>query len=305
MCPLRCGATKAALCAIASLLALPVTPTLAAGRARVAVLAPLIALGIGADETRAVERRLRRATAALKGLRWLEQPRLLRRLRATPPECFEDAACAAALARRLGVDVLVSGEVGGTGAAYVVYLRAHGARGAEMRRARALLGPDSGAEALRASASDEEALLVHLLLPQRYVGTLALSVDAPAAWIYLDGRRVARGAQATLEGIPVGTHTLRVAHQAFHDDVRFVQISYAQRQTLRVKLQPLSLALGANPSGVEQAEGGLGAGVRWPWYRRWWAVTAFGVLVAATATTTVLLLPHAVARDREATLGLP
>jgi len=288
---------------IGCLLALPAARPLAATRVRSAAIAPLVALGIGDDEAAAVDQRLRRAAAGLPGLRWLAQPRLLRRLRAEPAECFEDAACAGALARRLGLDLLVSGEVGGTGAAYVVYLQAHSAHGGESRRARALLATQPGAHDVTAVGAEERALLVHLLLPELYVGTLAISVDAPDAWIYLDGRRVARGPQATLKGVAVGTHTLRIAHQAYHDALRFVHVAFAQQSALAVRLQPLSLAVSAASSGGASASSARGPA--WPWYRRWWAVTAFGALVAATATTTVLLLPHTVRRDREATIGLP
>lgn len=272
-------------------------------RLRSAALAPLSALGIAPDEAAAVDERLRAAAVALPDLQWAQHPRLLRRLRATPAQCFEEPACASALARRAGLDWLVSGEVGSTGAAYVVYLRAHSAREQAPRHVRALLPSPSTSAGATVAGGAEEALLVRLLLPQQYVGSLVIRVDTPGAWIYLDGRRVARGPLATLDRVAVGTHTLRIAHQAHHDDLRFVQVAYAQRQTLAVRLRPLSLALSASTAAA--AATALGRDVRWPWYRRWWAVAAFGVLVAATATTTVLLLPHDVARDREATVGLP
>jgi hypothetical protein len=263
--------------------------------ARTGAILPLGGLGIPATEIGRVQHWMESALGALPGHRWISGTRVTKLLR--PPRIVSEceSQCLAGLARALGAEVVVSGEVGSLSGAYMLYLRLTDASGRSLRTESALLDPNQ--PGLREAA---RALAFRLLLPHRYRGTLSVQVDVPNAWIYLDGRRIAHSPTGPIPDIGVGTHALRVTHEAYRDFVQFVSIGFDATVKIDVRLsafpvkdEELKLIRPASTDGV-LADNEL------PWYRRWWAVTTLGaIILGGTAPTVAILARRSVARDSD------
>lgn len=264
-------------------------------RAETGIITPLGRLGISKEETKKVQRWIQAAVSTVPGTRWIGTRRIARSLQQQQYRgCERDASCLGPLARNLGADLAIAGEVGSLGDAYMVYLRLVSAKGQSVRTVNGVLDPRvAGLRAITRS------LAYRLLAPEKFVGRIKVKVDVPNAWIYLDGRRIARSPADTLENIPVGTHALRVTHEAYRDFVRFVELPFEEEVAVDVMLSAFPITseemrLAGPGEGTPLADGDL------PWYRRWWAVTAFGaVILAATATTVALAAQGSFSRDTE------
>ncbi len=263
--------------------------------AETGIIVPLGRLGISSEETRRVQRWIQASVATVPGMRWISTKRIVRHLQQQRYRgCERDASCLGPLVRGLGADLAIAGEVGSLGDAYMVYLRLVSAEGRSLRTVSGVLDPR-----LPGLRGVTRALAFQLLAPKKYVGRLKVKVDIPNAWIYLDGRRIARSPADTLVDIPVGTHALRVTHEAYRDFVRFVKLPFEEEVAVEVALSAFpvkaeEMKLAGPGEGTPLADGDL------PWYRRWWAVTSFGAVVLAAAATTVALLARGtVSRDSE------
>lgn len=264
-------------------------------RAETGIITPLGSLGISKEETMKVQRWIRAAVSTIPKTRWIGTRRITRLLQKQRYRgCERDASCLGPLARKLGADLAIAGEVGSLGDAYMVYLRLVSAKGQAVRTVNGVLDPRvSGLRAITRS------LAYRLLAPKKFVGSIKVKVDVPNAWIYLDGRRIARSPADTLKNIPVGTHALRVTHEAYRDFVRFVELPFEEEMAVDVALSAFpvkaeEMRLAGPGEGTPLADGDL------PWYRRWWAVTTFGaVILAATATTVALSAQGSFSRDTE------
>ena len=276
----------------ATLALLLATPALAA---RQGLVAPLGGLGIPATEAGKVQRWIEAALSSVPGYRWLGASRLTKLLRQQRyVGCESEPRCLGSLARLLGVDLIVAGEVGSLGGGYMIYLRAIDGAGKVLRSESEVLDPSQGG--LRDSA---RAVAYRLLLPEQYSGTLAVRVDVPHAWIYLDGRRIAKSPAEPIKGVAVGTHALRVNHEAYRDFVRFVNVRFGETVDVEVKLSAYPVK--AEEMRLVETGGDKPlADSELPWYRRWWALTTFGVVVLAATTTAVTLIARrSVSRDAE------
>jgi hypothetical protein len=282
------------LCLLVALAALIVA---APASARTVVLAPLGGLGIPTSEAGKVQRWIEAALAGIPHHRWLSAGRLAKLLRQQKHVgCESQPSCLGGLARVVGAEHVVAGEVGSLGGGYMIYLRLIDAAGKVVRSESAVLDPNQG---LRDAA---RALTYRLLLPERYSGTIKLKVDVANAWIYIDGRRVASSPSQPLRSIPVGTHALRVTHEAYRDFVRFVTVGFDEEVEVEVRLSAFPVKAGEMRL-VDPGQDKPLADHELPWYRRWWAVTTFGVvLLAATTTTVALIARRSVSRDSEITV---
>jgi len=265
----------------------------AAAEVKTCVMAPLNPLGIETQDARKVQRWLTAAMSGVPGHRFLISTRI-QRLLYGPRPCDGDAACLAAAGRRVGAELVVAGDVGSLSGAYMVYLRLVGRDGTVVRSVNGVLDPRG-----RGLRNATRELAVRLLVPDSYTGAIDVKVDMANAWIYLDGQRVARSSAGLLDRVAVGTHALRVTHQAYRDYVRFVKVDFNQTATVEVKLSAFPIGTGemrlvgqGPPRPLTDSE--------LPWYRRWWAVAAFGaVVMAATTTTVALLVNRSVSVDSE------
>lgn len=265
--------------------------------ARSALLAPLGALGIEPAEARRVQGWLAAAARKLPGFRWIPTRRAARRLRdARYYDCAARPECIGQLARRLGASIVVTGDVGSIGGSYVAYLRAFRANGEQLHSVNGVIDPRKG------TRLQARALLYQLLIPKRYTGTLIVTADVDDAWVYLDGRRVARGRAAQISQVPVGTHAVRVTHEAYRDFVQFVPVEFERQVNIKVGLS--AYPVHAKEMRLRDSAEPL-TSAELPWYRRWWAVATFGAIVFAAAATTVAMIPRSVERDDEAVVVPP
>jgi hypothetical protein len=271
-------------------------------RARaVGVVAPLNPLGIEQGEAQRVQRWLTAAVSALPAHRWLASSRLGKLLRHPRyRDCPTRPGCLGALAKKIGAELVVSGDVGSLSGAYMVYLRLVSADGSVVRAVSGVLDPRK--PGLRDAA---RALVHRLLLPERYTGTIRVAVDVKNAWIYLNGQRKARSPAAPLTGIPVGTHALRVTHESYRDFVRFVKVGFGEEVKVDVALSAFPVR-GGEMRMVDREGSRPLADHELPWYRRWWAVAGFGVVILAVTTATVAVLAgRSVGRDSEVVVSPP
>ncbi|PID38226.1 MAG: hypothetical protein CSB49_06690 [Proteobacteria bacterium] len=270
--------------AILALLAAP------ADAATPVTFAPFGALGIEGKQVKRVQRWLRAAATSLPEIK-LRRSTKLRRQLARTPGC-DELPCIAKVGRRVGATHIIVGHVGSIGGAYVVYLQLLRDSGTVTRRTHGLLDPRRG---LRAAARQ---LLFRLLLPDRYSGKLAVNVNVSGSWVYLDGERVGRGPKLKLPKVSVGTHALRITHEAHRDYVRFVKIPFGRTAKVSAKLERIE----AQATEMKLAGARPLTDAELPWYRRWWAVAAFGAVIVAATTTAVVLSPKGVDRDLTATV---
>jgi hypothetical protein len=258
--------------------------TAAAASTRYA-LYPLGGLALGPAEVARVERALVAALAVVPDVRMVERKAVERALaerrHARLALCEGELPCLAAVGKTLGVERVVAGDAGGLGSGFVVYLRVVDVgSGREVASASAVLrGDDRG---LFASA---RAAAFRLLAPDRYQGRLAVNADVPGAQLFVDGQRVAR-LPAPPVSLPVGQHAVRVTHEAYRDFLHFVDVQFDRTTevTANLTLFPVvsdHMRKAGDAGPVGEVEEGRA------WYRRWWAVAAFGVIVAGATTALV------------------
>lgn len=263
--------------------------------ARTGVIAPLNPLGIEDKEGVRVQRWITAAVSGVPKHRWLSHSRLARVLRQPRyRDCLAEPSCLGAAGRKVGAELVVAGDVGSLSGAYMVYLRLVSQSGELVRSVNGVLDPKK--PGLRNAA---RSLAYRLLMPSRFNGQIDVKVDVSNAWIYLDGRRMARSPEGKLRGLTVGTHALRVTHEAYRDYVRFVRVEFGETKQVDVTLSAFPVGTGEMKL-VDHKEGQPLTHDELPWYRRWYAVAGFGVVILAAATTTVALLANrSISRDSE------
>jgi hypothetical protein len=181
--------------------------------------------------------------------------------------CDGDPGCLKDLGVLVGADLVVYGELGGLGDTQILYLKLIDAKvGREVR------GTTLDVSAVATGGARGAAY--RLLDPGKYSGTMQINVDVAGASVYVNGKLVGKSPLAPLS-YNVGTHAVRVTHPEYRDFVRFVDVEFDQTANVEVGLQQFPVTQG----DIE----GLGPGTRVReteprWYRKWWAVTAFGVV---------------------------
>lgn len=257
---------------------------------RLVAIAPLSTLGAEdtSAETRKLTARIEAAAAGLPGTKVVAAAQVADAIRrAKRPQlkaCEGDAACLAELGRLVGAAVVISGEVGGLGAAKVIYLGATDvAAGKELRSTTLAIG---GA---RQDDGGPEGAVVRLLEPDRYRGTLRFAIDVTGATVYVNGSRTAPAGKGELP-LPVGTHAVRVTHPEYHDFVRFIDVTYGKTTDVAVTMQQYPIVrrdLQGRPidgSGVVHVDP--------PWWRRWYVVGPAAVGLAIVTGVVVAAIVH-------------
>jgi len=270
-------------------------------------LYPLGSLALEPQELGRVERALVAALAVVPDTRVLERKAVERvlneRKNARLALCEGDLPCLVAVGRALGVERIITGEAGGLGSSgFVLYLRVVDvSSGKELAATSAVLkGDDRG---LRGSAREAA---FRLIAPERYVGRLAIKAEVQGAAVYIDGQRMATLPAPPL-ALSVGPHALRVSHEAYRDVMRFVDIEFDKTTDIAAELTAFPViseqmrARGLRdpvPGGGELEDGRA-------WYRRWWAVAAFGVVVAAATSAIVIGSVDRIEADYRVKVGPP
>ncbi|MDB4960316.1 MAG: hypothetical protein JWP01_315 [Myxococcales bacterium] len=183
-------------------------------------------------------------------------------------QCTGEEKCLAAIGKKLGVDVVVTGTVGAMGASYVLNIKAVDvASQKQIKRIESdpLRGsPDDLIEGVRVAA-------YRLLAPAQLHGSIQVQTDIIGAEVRLDDKIIGKTPLPRLGVLSrqqLGTHTLRVqapGYDPFDDqvDVHFQKVSQVE-----VRLIPSKEVLGTGR--FERIE-------RKPIYTRTWFMIGVGV----------------------------
>ena len=192
-----------------------------------------------------------------------------RQITADQRDCTGEEKCLAAIGKKLGVDVVVTGTVGQLGDSYVLNIKAVDvATGKQLQRIQSdpLRGtsPDEMIETVRVAA-------YKLLAPTQIHGALQIQTDLVGASVQLDGKAVGKTPlpnQGVLRKLPLGKHKLRVEAQGyapFDDDV---DVHFQKVSQVVVRLLPSTEVIGTGK--VTRVE-------RHPFYTRTWFIVTVGV----------------------------
>jgi TolB-like protein len=181
--------------------------------------------------------------------------------------CADDS-CMAEIGGALGVDRLISGDVGQIGETFIVNLRLIDVRHGEVenRVTESYRGEEE--QLLRAVRHAAHALLG---LPFEGAGRLAVTATQNAAHVFVDEDKKGQ-TPIPIEGLKVGRHDVRVAHDGFFDWRGEIYVDPAETTSVWAQLKERPQA----------------------WYQKWWVWTIAGaVVVGATVTTVAVTRPPA------------
>ncbi len=144
--------------------------------------------------------------------------------------CEGDAACLTELGKLVNAQIVISGEVGGLGNSQVVYLGAMDVTtGKELRSTTLPIGAKDDAGGASGAA-------IRLLDPDKYRGTLHLTIDAAGASVFVNGTKISLSPKGELT-LPVGTQALRVTHPQYHDFIKFIDVVYGKTTEIPVGMK--------------------------------------------------------------------
>ena len=191
-----------------------------------------------------------------------------RSITADQQQCTGEEKCLAAVGKKLGVDIVVTGTVGAMGSAYVLNIKAVDsgtAKQVQRIQSDPLRGsPDELIEGVRVAA-------YKLLAPDQLHGSIQIQTDIVGAEVKLDGRPMGKTPLPNLgviSKLPLGKHDLRVqapGYDPFSDevDVHFQKVARAE-----VRLLASKETIGT---------GKVATIVRKPFYTRPWFIAVVGV----------------------------
>ncbi len=187
-------------------------------------------------------------------------------------ECTGEEKCLAAIGKKLGVDVVVTGTVGSMADSYVLNIKAvESSSGKQIQRIQSdpLRGsPDDLIEGVRVAA-------YRLLAPEQLHGSIQIQSDLVGAEVQLDGKTIGKTPLPRLGVIskqPLGKHKLRVqaaGYAPFDDEV---VIHFQKVSQVVVRLLPSTEVIGTGKiSRVEKK----------PFYTRTWFIVGVGIAAIA------------------------
>ena len=230
-------------------------------------------LGVDPQIVARLEGLLRIEIGRLAGAAVLSPGRLQRLLAANPRlrNCTGEVRCMVRVGRLLGVDRVISGNVGGLAESFVINLKMVDVRKAvEANRIQEPISgdPDQLIEAIRVAA-------YALVAPERMKGAIAVLADQPAATVFVDGKRVGQTPLPRIQGLKVGKHLLRVTKDGYTDVIQTVRVRFQKTARVVVKLQAPGLPT-PRRAGAPKAVRPM------PWYTRWWFWTEVAVVAVGT-----------------------
>ncbi len=199
-------------------------------RAQLVAIWDIRLVGIDPDTSRRVLYDLRRAFKRTSGFRLIPEQSMEKRLKRR--RVAADAPLEK-IVPALRVSWVVTGTLGGLGEEVSLDLKLLDRGAREVRRVAVDIPIETRA---RRAVIDE--LLVRLLAPKRWVGTLVLDCSESGAQVQLDGKPVATTPlKEPLLGLKPGKHILRITKEGFGEFSRFVAIRYNEVARLNVDLK--------------------------------------------------------------------
>ncbi len=234
------------------------------------------ALGIDAELVARLETLFRMELARLDKLPLPTRRDIERAVTVEQKDCTGEEKCLAAIGKKLGVDIVVTGTVGALGASYVLNIKAvDTASGKQVQRIQSdpLRGsPDELIEGVRVAA-------YKLLAPEQLHGALQVQTDIVGAEVQLDGKTVGKTPLprlGLLDKQVLGKHQLRVqapSYEPFEDEI---DIHFQKVSQVVVRLLPSKVVLGT---------GKLTRTEHKPFYTRTWFIVGLGVVAIALGAT--------------------
>lgn len=187
-------------------------------------------LGIDQDTSRRVLYDLRQAFGRAAGFKLISEASVQQRLKRR--RVAEDAGLEKVV-RALRVHWVITGTLGGLGDEVSLDLKLLDRGAKEVRRVAVAIPIETRA---RRAVLDE--LLVQLLVPDKWAGTLVLDCSESGAQVQLDGTFTATTPlDKPLEGLKPGKHILRITKEGFGEFSRFVVIRHNEVARLKVDLK--------------------------------------------------------------------
>lgn len=186
-------------------------------------------------------------------------------------QCTGEDKCLAAIGKKIGVDVMVSGSVGELGDNYILNIKAVDvAKQTQIRKIQSdpLTGsPDELIEGIRVAA-------YKLLAPEQLHGSVMVLSDLVGASVKLDGTAVGKTPlPGPIAHQTLGKHTLRVEAKGYEPYEEQIDVRF--QKSTRVEVRLVNKIDPNAPVTVVTRHAS-------PWYSKWYVVAAIGA-VAITA----------------------
>ena len=187
----------------------------------------------------------------------------------TPAEqnCTGEEKCLAAIGKRLGVDLVVTGTVGSLGDNYVLNIKVVDVATGKSQKMQSdpLRGsPDDLIEGVRVAA-------YKLLAPDQLHGAVQIQSDIVGAQVALDGKDIGKTPlpnQGVLGRLALGKHHLRVESKGYDVFEQDLEVHFQKVSPVLVKLLPSDVVIGTGKNVTVE---------RNPIYTRPWFIVAVGV----------------------------
>ncbi len=183
-------------------------------------------------------------------------------------ECTGEERCLAAIGKKLGVDVIVTGTVGSLGDNYILDIKAVDvatARQLQRITSEPLRGsPDDLIETVRIAA-------YRLLAPDQLHGAVQIESDLVGAAVALDGKPLGKTPLPALGVVrkqSLGLHKLQVSAPGYAPFEEDVDVHFQKVTQVVVRLVPSNVVIGTGK--VDQV-------ARRPFYTRTWFLVGVGV----------------------------
>ncbi len=196
-----------------------------------------------------------------------------RTLTASDRECTGEEKCLAAIGKRLGVDVVITGTVGALGTSYVLNIKAVDvATGKSQRIASDPLkgSPDELIESVRVAA-------YKLLAPEQLHGAVQIQTDLIGAEVSLDGNSLGKTPlpnQGVIGKLAIGPHKLVVSAKDYAPFDEDVEVHFQKVSPVVVRLLQSNEVIGTGKTITVE---------RHPFYTRTWFIVGASVAVIATS----------------------
>ena len=233
------------------------------------------ALGIEPELVARLETLFRMELARLSKLPLPTRRDIERAVTSEQQQCTGEEKCLAAIGRKVGVDLVITGTVGAMGSSYILNIKAVDvATQKQVKRIESdpLRGsPDDLIEGIRVAA-------YRLLAPAQLHGSIQVQTDILGAEVRLDDKSIGKTPLPNLGVLskqPLGKHKLRVqapGYDPFEDeiDVHFQKVSQVE-----VRLIPSKEVIGTGK--FQRIE-------RKPFYTRTWFIVGVGVAAVLLGT---------------------
>ena len=188
-------------------------------------------------------------------------------------ECTGEEKCLAAIGKRLGVDLVVTGTVGSLGDNYVLNIKAVDVASGKSQQIQSdpLRGsPDELIEGVRVAA-------YRLLAPDQLHGAVQIQSDLVGAAVALDGKDLGKtplANQGVVAKLPLGKHKLRVEAKGYDAFDKDVEVHFQKVSPVLVRLLPSNEVIGTGKVVLVERD---------PIYSRTWFLIGAGVAAVALA----------------------